>query len=217
MDENIRLKNTPPLQEPIFLKTDTPTPSLQEPIFLDRESVQKEHQCVICLENISEKNSCTTECSHRFCCDCLLRSAQTNTNCPLCRHQLIPPPPTNEITQEDLDDAHEEGFDEGFDESFRVGSEEWELKYTDSQREVNKLHEKYTDSQREVNKIHEKYISVFEENTSLLEENAVLLEKLKKTKIARPIKFQTVTKFSICPKTGAIMEATCRRPTSYQA
>jgi hypothetical protein len=109
MDENNRIKNTPP-QEPIFLKTDTP--SLQEPIFLDGESVQKADQCVICLENMDKKNSCTTECGHRFCCDCLLRSAQTNTNCPLCRHQLIPPPPPK-YTQEDIEEGYEQGYRDG--------------------------------------------------------------------------------------------------------
>ena len=76
-------------------------------------SSQKEHQCVICFENISEKNSCTTECGHQFCCNCLLRSVQTNTNCPLCRHQLIPPPPPPEYTQEDIEQGYEQGYIDG--------------------------------------------------------------------------------------------------------
>ena len=75
-------------------------------------SSQKEHQCVICLENIDEKNICITECGHRFCCNCLLRSAQTNTNCPLCRHQLIPPPPPK-YTQEDIEQGYEQGYRDG--------------------------------------------------------------------------------------------------------
>ena len=84
-------------------------------------SSQKEHQCVICFENISEKNSCTTECGHQFCCNCLLRSVQTNTNCPLCRHQLIPPLP--KYTQEDIDLnlILEQGFDEGHELGYEQG------------------------------------------------------------------------------------------------
>jgi len=49
-------------------------------------------QCAICLSDIGEKNSCITECGHPFCLACVLRAAQDNTACPLCRNQLVPPP-----------------------------------------------------------------------------------------------------------------------------
>ena len=75
--------------------------------------LQEEPPCAICLENISEKNSCITECGHMFCCNCLLQSAQTNTNCPLCRNQLVSPP-SNEITQHEIIQQLEEEYNQGF-------------------------------------------------------------------------------------------------------
>jgi len=42
-------------------------------------------ECSICMNDISNKNICTTSCNHSFCLSCLLQHLDTNTNCPLCR------------------------------------------------------------------------------------------------------------------------------------
>ena len=46
--------------------------------------------CPICMDNIGEKNNCTTICNHTFCLTCLSISLQHNISCPMCRHKLIP-------------------------------------------------------------------------------------------------------------------------------
>ena len=45
--------------------------------------------CPICLEKLKKTNISITECNHTFCTTCLLTSIQKNTNCPLCRKELI--------------------------------------------------------------------------------------------------------------------------------
>lgn len=42
-------------------------------------------ECSICMNSISTKNVCTTNCNHSFCLSCILTHLNTNTNCPLCR------------------------------------------------------------------------------------------------------------------------------------
>ena len=46
--------------------------------------------CPICMDNIGEKNNCTTICNHTFCLTCLSIALQNNISCPMCRHKLIP-------------------------------------------------------------------------------------------------------------------------------
>lgn len=45
--------------------------------------------CSICLEEITNKNKCTTSCNHQFCLECILIHFQQNKKCPLCRSNLI--------------------------------------------------------------------------------------------------------------------------------
>ncbi len=49
------------------------------------------NECAICLECVTpNKNSCITECGHKFHTSCLLKSCDRgNFNCPLCRNNLI--------------------------------------------------------------------------------------------------------------------------------
>ena len=75
----------------------------------------KNEDCVICMEPLGKKNVCVTECGHSFCLSCLLRAAQTNTDCPLCRTELAQKPEL--IREEDLNTAYEAGWDTGFDEA----------------------------------------------------------------------------------------------------
>ena len=71
-------------------------------------------QCPICLCDIGEKNSCVTECGHSFCLKCILRAAQENTDCPMCRNTLVDP--VNNHGPDDLESAYEYGRDEGYEE-----------------------------------------------------------------------------------------------------
>lgn len=45
--------------------------------------------CPICMEKLTaDKNICITRCGHKFCSECLIRSARTKNSCPLCRQSL---------------------------------------------------------------------------------------------------------------------------------
>lgn len=44
--------------------------------------------CAICLEEINEKNNCTTLCNHKFCLSCMLESLKYKNSCPTCREIL---------------------------------------------------------------------------------------------------------------------------------
>lgn len=48
------------------------------------------HTCAICLEDlvIPSPNMCMTECAHIFHLNCLIRSREHNTTCPLCRADI---------------------------------------------------------------------------------------------------------------------------------
>lgn len=61
--------------------------------------------CCICFETIGEKNTCVTECGHKFCLKCLMTAMTRNNACPMCRTQLID-------EQEDSDDEEEEDEEE---------------------------------------------------------------------------------------------------------
>jgi hypothetical protein len=45
--------------------------------------------CAICLEEINEKNNCTTLCNHKFCLSCILKSLKYKNSCPICREIII--------------------------------------------------------------------------------------------------------------------------------
>jgi hypothetical protein len=74
-----------------------------------------EKQCPVCLDDIGEKNSCVTECGHSFCLKCILRAAQENTACPMCRNVLVDEP-DNIHSPEDIEAVYEHGRDEGYEE-----------------------------------------------------------------------------------------------------
>ena len=73
------------------------------------------NQCPICLCDIGEKNSCVTECGHSFCLKCILRAAQENCACPMCRNILVDKP-KNIHSPEDIDAVYRHGRDEGYEE-----------------------------------------------------------------------------------------------------
>lgn len=45
-------------------------------------------ECPVCYEKIGTKNFSITKCGHEFCTSCLLKSANRNGECPLCRQVL---------------------------------------------------------------------------------------------------------------------------------
>ena len=52
---------------------------------------EEETTCAICMDVTSKtKNVSVTECGHRFCTSCLLKSLQTKNTCPMCRAEIEP-------------------------------------------------------------------------------------------------------------------------------
>ena len=49
---------------------------------------QKREECPVCFEKLGHKNVSTTKCGHTFCTTCIIKSANRNGECPLCREQL---------------------------------------------------------------------------------------------------------------------------------
>ena len=45
--------------------------------------------CPICLDEIGDKNSCVTECNHKFCLKCLSTALREKNTCPMCRSELV--------------------------------------------------------------------------------------------------------------------------------
>jgi len=50
--------------------------------------VPESNECSICYETMGDKNSCVTECGHKYCLKCLLIAMERNNTCPMCRHVL---------------------------------------------------------------------------------------------------------------------------------
>ena len=67
--------------------------------------------CAVCM-NIIGKDCCVTECGHKFCTGCLLKSVQMNGSCPLCRKELIEISSDKDI-EEEMEDMYWNGYNEG--------------------------------------------------------------------------------------------------------
>ena len=75
--------------------TTTTTTTIQtqtDPTTEGKEQEQEqEYTCAICMDATpNTKNVSVTECGHRFCTSCLLKSLQTNNRCPICRAEIEP-------------------------------------------------------------------------------------------------------------------------------
>ena len=46
-------------------------------------------QCPICYENIKDNNYIVTKCNHIFCNDCLFKSLNNQSCCPICRREIF--------------------------------------------------------------------------------------------------------------------------------
>ena len=87
--------------------------SIKKSVFIDSD----EEVCPICMNTLKEnKNICITECSHKFCCQCIIKHSKKNNNCPLCRTTLVIGYIKPEFTEEDIDESYNEGFVEGVEE-----------------------------------------------------------------------------------------------------
>ena len=67
------------------------------------------NECNICYDVIGERNSCVTECGHKFCFKCIATSMQYRNSCPCCRATFVE-------EQEDDDDESFEYADEEDDD-----------------------------------------------------------------------------------------------------
>jgi hypothetical protein len=80
--------------------------------------------CPICYDEITEKNSCITECSHRFCLKCLLTAVSYNNECPCCRKILKEEPENSIATNEDDEDSLIYGTDYSLDDDDLINNED---------------------------------------------------------------------------------------------
>lgn len=73
--------------------------------------------CAICLElmNIPEQIGKMEACDHKFHKDCLIRSLQRNTSCPLCRRTQSPGSETSDSDMADSDDDMSSSGSESLD------------------------------------------------------------------------------------------------------
>jgi hypothetical protein len=70
--------------------TTTQTQTDPEAIIEEKEQ-EREDTCAICMDvTSSTKNVSVTECGHRFCTSCLLKSLQIKNTCPMCRAEIEP-------------------------------------------------------------------------------------------------------------------------------
>ena len=69
-------------------------------------------ECPVCYEVIGLNNSCTTNCGHSFCLNCLLHAYGSQNTCPLCREVLN----LNKKTDVGLNEEEEDEDDDGDDE-----------------------------------------------------------------------------------------------------
>ena len=53
------------------------------------EESKEIEMCPICLDDIGDKNSCNTECGHKFCLKCLYTALRVKNTCPMCRKKLL--------------------------------------------------------------------------------------------------------------------------------
>lgn len=80
--------------------------------------MSKPAECIICYEDIGDKNCCTTGCGHTFCFKCIVTAMQYNNSCPYCRTSLVDmPEEEEEDEEEDEDDDEDEDEDEEEDEA----------------------------------------------------------------------------------------------------
>ena len=78
--------------------------------------------CAVCM-NIIGKDCCITECGHKFCTGCLLKSVQLNGSCPLCRKELIQFD-SDKNEEEDMEDEMEDMYWNGYNEGRLEAREE---------------------------------------------------------------------------------------------
>ena len=97
--------------------------------------VQEENNCVICLDALStKKNFCVTECGHQFCFSCLMKHAQRNNDCPLCRQQIA-----ENISDSDSDSDSEGTEYTEYDEDDDITIEETETEEEDTDYPIENL------------------------------------------------------------------------------
>lgn len=58
--------------------------------------------CPICYEDIKENNYIITKCNHKFCNDCLFKSLDVKSDCPICRQELFNFKKVKDLTRVDL-------------------------------------------------------------------------------------------------------------------
>ena len=84
--------------------------------------------CAVCM-NIIGKDCCVTECGHKFCTGCLLKSVQRNGSCPLCRKKLVNSivPVNSNNYDYDYDEGYQDGYEQAREELNTLMREEIDI------------------------------------------------------------------------------------------
>ena len=92
------------------------------PIIEQTHTINTQNEdCPICMEKLTaDKNICITQCGHKFCSQCIIRSARTKNSCPLCRQSLTDHEvePSHEFTRDEVyaliddNDYYQETFEQ---------------------------------------------------------------------------------------------------------
>lgn len=63
-------------------------------------------ECPICYEEIGINNYIITSCNHKFCSNCLFKSLNLNSTCPICREEIFKFNKVKPIGNQDLRQLH---------------------------------------------------------------------------------------------------------------
>jgi len=55
----------------------------------------QKNECPVCYSFPNKSNMTTLECKHSFCTDCITKWLKENDTCPVCRHQIELPKPSD--------------------------------------------------------------------------------------------------------------------------
>ena len=68
--------------------------------------------CCICMEIINDTNKTTTECGHTFHSSCIFRNLAQRIECPMCRKELVEPPPEIDDDDSEFNEDDDDSYDE---------------------------------------------------------------------------------------------------------
>lgn len=106
----------------------------------EKEPCCQQQECPICYDCITNINTTTTECGHKFHSSCIFNNLKYGLDCPLCRTELVKVEKEENEGEEDDDEEEYDDDDEEYDSSDDEESddEDNEDNINDEQPEVKK-------------------------------------------------------------------------------